>query len=84
MGHTGIRLTIGQKMIVVCIVALGGMGMMLAQLASERIKEVERLDRQTTGAAYSSALLDIIVPAQRFRALRSGVSFGDDDAEEEQ
>ncbi|WP_227814816.1 methyl-accepting chemotaxis protein [Nitrogeniibacter aestuarii] len=82
MGHTGIRLTIGQKMIVVCIVALGGMGMMLAQLASERIKEVERLDRQTTGAAYSSALLDIIVPAQRFRALRSGVSFGDDDAEE--
>jgi len=82
MGHTGIRLTIGQKMIVVCIVALGGMGMMLAQLASERISEVDRLDRQTVGAAYSSALLDIVVPAQRFRALRSGVSFGDDDAED--
>ena len=82
MGLSGMRLTIGQKMIVVCIVALGGMGMMLAQLASDRMSDVDRLDHQTTGAIYSSALLDIIVPAQRFRALRSGVSFGDDNAEE--
>ncbi len=75
-------LSISQKMILVCIVALGGMGMMFAQLVTQGVSEMEDLAAQTEGADYSRALLDVVVPAQRLRALASGVSFGDEDAAE--
>jgi methyl-accepting chemotaxis protein len=71
-------LSIGQKMILVCVVALGGMSMMFAQLAASGLAEVGKLANQIDGASYSRHLLKVVVPAQRRRALSSGVSFGED------
>ncbi len=78
-GTRAFGMTISQKMILVCCVALGGMGLMLAQLASRELAEVAKLGEQIEGAAYSRQLLAIVVPAQRRRALSSGIHFGDGD-----
>jgi methyl-accepting chemotaxis protein len=70
------NLSIGQKIILVCVIALGGMGLMLAQLVIGELRQVNQLSNEGHGAAYSRQLLKLVLAAQEHRALSTGVGTG--------
>jgi len=70
------RFSIGKKIILVCIIALGGMGLMLAQLVFGELRQVTQLSHEVHGAAYSRELLKLVLATQKHRALSAGVGTG--------
>ncbi len=70
------NLTIGRKIILVCVIALGGMGLMLAQLVLGELRQVSQLSHEGEGATYSRELLKLVLAAQEHRALSTGVGTG--------
>lgn len=70
------KLSIGKKIILVCVIALGGMGLMLAQLVFNELRQVNQIANEGQGAAYSRQLLKLVLAAQEHRALSTGVGTG--------